>query len=563
MSNKNLPAVQALLRDPLRGTSAGGGEAQAWLPMYATAAVWLATGPSLPAARLLSMAVGASTVVALWALGRRWLGRPTALLAATLLSLSPYFLGFARTALTEGDAFCALPVLLALLAFDTYQRRRDGRALVLLSAALGLAASAKFFAGLLVPLLALCDLWATRGGAAGPETGAETAAGALLGWVSVPAGLVGLTALAAQGHQATLASLLWVASVLSLLALTAYVLTRGAVPWPPRWAWLAIALLAPTFCLAVFPAHVLQPGVLQQVLDRTHHWDGQPPLVFLGAHLRLYSGIVLLKLGLPLGLLSMAALGWASLRARRHPGLRVLVAVLGGYVAFLVTLPLGQTFYLMSIYPLLVLVLAGFLVEMTTALRYRGWLRRAWLGLVLGAHGWLLWGLVHVYPEFGWYGYETIGTRWLGEEARGYRQVIQVTTDGTEDAVRWSLTHMPAGARLVSVLSAYHVVEALVAGQPLPFVVLQRPGDPTGVCTGPPEEAAYVLVDLNTVLTEGLPWGDAGPWGSPVHTIWRGRGRYRMPVVQLYTLAHFLQACQRLGIVTAPKPPSPLPGRDP
>jgi hypothetical protein len=403
-----------------------------------------------------------------------------------------------------------------------------------LAGALGLAMSAKFFAIALTPALLICDLVHSRTASPWPGDGERRTYWVVLGWPLTAAGLEFLAICAAQGQQMPFAITLWAAGVVVLL-LTGYrFCTQRTGRWPLLVAWPTVLLLATTVCLAAFPAHILQPEVITVLLSRSQHWDGMQPLVLLGAHLRLYSGIVLLKLGVPLGLLSVAALLWAGVQAVWHPALRGMVTVLGFYLAMIVTLPLVQPFYLMSIYPLLVLIVASFLGEMTAVLRPWRRLWRGWILIIIAAFLWLLWGVVHVYPEFGWYGYETIGTRWLGEESRGYRNIIQVTNDGTEDALRWVVAHVPAGAQVVSYLSAYHVVEAFRARHPLPFTVLQHAGDVDSVRSGWFGEADYVLVDLNTLLESGLPSGGESPWGDPVHTIWRGRGRYRMPVVHIY-----------------------------
>jgi hypothetical protein len=528
------PAVTALVQHPLWGTGELDSEAQAWLPMYATAVVFAFTGESLPAARMLSIGVGALTILMTWVAGRRWFRGTVALFAAALLALSPYFISFSRTGMTEGDAFCPLTVLLALLAFDAYMRWRNSQSILCLAVALGLAMSAKFFVVALMPALLVCDLVQYRAAPSWQGDRDRRAYRALLGWIMAAAGLECLALSAAQGHQVPLSIALWAAGVIGMLLAAARLLTQRAVRWPPLAAWLAILLLATTVCLAAFPAHVLQPVVLQQLLSRSSHWDGMQPLALLGEHLRLYSGIILLKLGVPLGLLSVAALLWACVRAWRHTVLRWMVAVLVIYLAMLVTLPLRQPFYLMSIYPLLVLIVSCFLVEMTVVLQPWGILQRVWIVTAVAAHLWLIWGVVHVYPAFGWYGYETIGERWLGEESRGYRNIIQVTNDGTEDSLRWVVDHVPAGARVVSYLSDFHVVEAFAARHTLPFEFIQRPGDIDGARSLRPGDADYFLVDLNTLIASGLPLGGDGTWGAPVHTIWRGRGRYRMPAVQIY-----------------------------
>ena len=531
---QDLPVATALVQHPLWGTGELDSQAQAWLSMYATAVVFAFTGESLPAARLLSIAVGMLTILVTWGAGRRWFGSTAALLAATLLTLSPYFISFSRTAMTEGDAFCPLTVLLVLLAFDAYVHRRNSPQILFLAVALGLAMGAKFFAVGLLPALLGCDLVQYRAAPAWRDDRERRSSRAVLGWIMAAAGLECLAISAAQAHQVPLAIAFWAAGAVVMLLAAYRLCTQHPVRWPRLAAWLAILLLATTVCLAAFPAHVLQPEVLQVLLSRSRHWDSIQPLVLLDDHLRLYSGILLLKFGVPLGLLSVAALLWACVRALRHPVLRWLVMVVVIYLALFVTLPLRQPFYLMSIYPLLVLIVSSFLVEISAALHLWGILRRGWLGIAIAALLWLLWGVVHVYPEFGWYGYETIGARWLDEESRGYRNIIQVTNDGTEDALRWAVDHVPAGTRVVSYLSAFHVVEAFATRHPLPFDLIQRAGDIAGVRSGRLGDADYVLVDLNTLIDSGLQLGEDDPWGVPVHTIWRGRGRYRMPVVRIY-----------------------------
>jgi hypothetical protein len=88
---------------------------------------------------------------------------------------------------------------------------------------------------------------------------------------------------------------------------------------------------------------------------------------------------------------------------------------------------------------------------------------------------------------------------------------------------------------MVSYLSAYHVVEAYAARHTLPFELIQRPGDIDAAGSLRPGETDYFLVDLNPLIDRGFPPAGEGLWGLPVHTIWRGRGRYHMPVVQIYS----------------------------
>ncbi|MBI3302332.1 MAG: glycosyltransferase family 39 protein [Deltaproteobacteria bacterium] len=524
----------ALVKHPLWGN--GEDSSQARLPMYVTAAVYACVGESLSVARLVSIVVGALTVVMTFVAGWRWFSRATGLLAAGLLTISPYFIGFSRTAMTEGDAFCPLTVLLVLLAFEAYLRRRDSQSLLILATTLGVALATKFYAVFFVPALIGCDLLQSGKEQGGKGDRCSRTHRSLIAWIMAAAALEFMAIGAAQGQRVNLSIAIWAAGVLIALLAARLLILHQAVRWPATVGWLAILPVAATVCLAAFPEHVIQPAVARALLWRLFHWDNTQPLSLFVDHARLYSGIVLLKLGVPLGLLSVAALVWACLRAIRDLVMRRVVAAFAVYTILLTTLPLRQTFYLMSVYPLLVLMLAGFIVQVTHALRDRVVVRRLWITIVATSHLWLIWGDVHVYPDFGLYGYETIGDRWLGDESRGYRNVIQMTNDGTEDALRWLVDHVPTGARVVSYLGDDHVIDAFVDRQPLTFELTRRHADSDWTRGPAIDDADYLLVSINNEVM----YGDAPPVANraarfePVHTIWRGRGRYRMPMVRIY-----------------------------
>ena len=140
----------------------------------------------------------------------------------------------------------------------------------------------------------------------------------------------------------------------------------------------------------------------------------------------------------------------------------------------------------------------------------------------------------HVYL----YGYETVGDRWLGAESRGYRNLIQVTNDGTEDALRWCLEHVPPGQRVVSYLWDDHVIDAFVDRAPPAFELVRRLAE-ADARRGPSiEDADFLLVGLNNEVT----YRDVPSPGElvdrfepqPVHVVWRGRNHYRAPVVRIY-----------------------------
>jgi len=65
-------------------------------------------------------------------------------------------------------------------------------------------------------------------------------------------------------------------------------------------------------CCVLMPVHMTQPDIAIDVLRRTLRWDHRIPLALWSDHLRLYSGIILVKLTVPLGIASAAALIYAA-----------------------------------------------------------------------------------------------------------------------------------------------------------------------------------------------------------------------------------------------------------
>jgi hypothetical protein len=504
-------------------------------------------GESLPGARIVSIVVGTSTIVMTFVMGRRWFSGAVGILAAGLLTISPYFIGFSRTAMTEGDAFCPLLVLVVLLTFEEYVRWRDSRRMLMFAVTLGLALATKFYLVFLVPALLACDLVQRWTQPRGEGDRWEARHSSMLVWIAAALMLELIAIGAAQTRHTPLSIVLWAVGLLGGVLASRQLIVRGAMRWPVLATWPAILALAATVCFAVVPAHVLQPAVIRTLGARLLGWDGLPPGALFADHVRLYSGILLLKLGMPLGILSVAALIWAGFRAMRNSVIRLGIVVLGVYIMLLTSLPLRQPFYLMSVYPLLALLLGGFIVEVTHVLWNRAALRCLWIALVTASFLWLIWGHVSVYPEFGLYGYETIGNRWLGAESRGYRNIIQVTNDGTEDALRWLIDHLPAGARVGSYLLDYHVIEAFIDQHSLPFELLTRHQESDWTRRSIIESTDYLLESLNNVLDEDtLPVESRIAAFELIHTVWRGRGQYRMPMVQIYKRREGpLRACTR------------------
>lgn len=535
-------AAVGLLEHPLTGNGIDGPQAR--LPMYLTAAVFALTGPALAVARAVAIVFSTAAIVLTYVAGRAWFNRSAALLAAALLALAPYYLNFGRYAFTEGDAFCPLPVLLLLLAYISYLRRRDTPRLLLLAAALALAVAGKFHHLFLIPPLILCDYIELR---AQPVRGRlpESRRGLYL-WAAGTLALQMLAVLLTQIGLGRPALVCWGLGLLVLLIGFAAGLRRSVglgdkqngAYWTTLFAWLVILPAAGAACLALFPEHALNAEIPRAMYRHLFHRPEHLPVTPFVDPARLYLGIILIKVGPLLGLTTLAALVWAWWRAPREPISRVLAATVIFYILFLTTRYMPQTSHLMSIYPVIILVSAAFMVWAYQALRFRKLLQSACVAWSATGVLFLLWGAASVYPEFGYYGYTITGDRWLGAESRGYRNLIQVTNDGTVDALAWCAAQVPAGSRVVSYLWDERVIDDYVdAHRPDYELVRRHAGEHKA--PGPPiDDADYLLLSLNNEVTyDDLPPADKFiNWFDPVpvHVVRRGRGPYRMGVVMIY-----------------------------
>lgn len=555
----------SLLERPLVGSGLDGSQAR--LPMYVTAAVYAITGPSIQAARAVSIIMGAAAIVLTYLLGRRWFGTLAGLLAAGLLSVAPYFLTFARTALTEGDAFYPATVLLMFLAFDRYLERRDSVRLGVFAASWGLALATKFYAVFFVPALILCDLLEMRRragrelhrrserGVHGPpirlEDSTRIGGRGMLIWACSALGLLLTAAAFAQLGWGTPGAILWAGGLIVLaagpidqafLGTSTRHTARRLIRWNTPGGWIVALPLGLAVCLAICPAHVLNPEIARALARSLVRPMDPETMVRFVDPARLYIGIILLKAGPLLGVLMPAAIVWACLRKDASgltpPGPALLRASTVIYIFFLLMLPLRQSFYLMGVYPLLILLLTSFVVQVTVRLRTRERLTSAWVALVATGCLYLLWGTVWSYPQFGYYGYTLIGDRWMGAESRGYRNLIQVTNDGTEEAMAWLAANVPPGRRVVSYLWDDHVIDRWLEQRSILFHLVRRNAWAAREIPPEIEDADYVVVALNNEVSyRDLPPRqelDKGFEPLPAYVVWRGRGHRRFPVVQIF-----------------------------
>ncbi len=503
----DLDIAAALLDHPLYGSGVDGSQTR--LPMAVNAAVLAVLGPSLATSRAISVAVGLLAVLTTFGLARRLFDGTTALLAAAMVAFSPHFLGFARIAMTEGDVFPALFVTLACWAYVCYADRRDGPRLAIAAAALGLAIAAKLYALFLVPVFGLCEFAAARARTGDEPESPATPSVSAGRWVLAALGclvLVAGTSLSAQIGPVALPIVGWVLT----LALTVVVwvgLVRAAALGISRAAgWVVLSVMGVVVACVTVPQHLVHPDIARTIARRTVHWDHMLPGSLWLDHLRLYSGVVLIAGTIPVGLASAAAVVWAWIREAEVPSLRLPVFAITFYVLALSMLPLRQTFYLMSVYPLLAMLTAAMLTALWRWLAGRSRAAgRIGAILILLVVGQQIATALRAWPDYNLYPRRWVGQRWLGAEARGYRNLIQTPCDGYAELVAWCLEHVRPDEQVVSYLWADHVLDELLPAE-LPFKLvrrgvfeaanrgLPRPDPP------PVDRADYVLLHVNNLV---------------------------------------------------------------
>ncbi|MBI5765421.1 MAG: glycosyltransferase family 39 protein [Planctomycetes bacterium] len=524
---------------PLTGERPAIDASQLRLPMYVNALVFAATGhDDLATSRFVSLACGALTVVATAALANTLFGPLAAILAALLLGFSPYFLSFERIAMTEGDVFFACFVTLAVQTFVRYLQYPSNTRWTIAGVMLALAIGSKFFAIFLFPVFFVLATSTRSRGDWQPYYDSATArrlrnsiAVGLTFAVVCPVATWAARRYGSPPVQTFISIGGWAAVFAILLYATTVALQHGALPRTSLGRILALISFAILACAALMPVHVTEPDIAVELARRTLRWDHRLPLALWSDHLRLYSGIVLLKLSIPLGIITSLAMLLAAFRERDDGRWRPCILPVIFYVVLLCFLPLRQTFYLMGVYPLIMILTAAMLAELMT------WSRATSTRIVVAvliiaalAHGG--WLLSRSYPHLQLHGYRICGDSWMGRESRGYRNLIQTPSDGVEEMIRWCISesNVRPGANVVSFLWEERIIESILPHDARIKFVSRGLSQETDAIPPPPsiQGADVVLLHINNLLG----YGDRPPDTPPMdilardfrigHTVTRG-----------------------------------------
>ena len=570
----DLVIASQLSQHPLGGHSWDGSQAR--LPMYVTAVahhIAQTVNPNfelldlLPISRWFSIVMTALAIWGTFILGNRLFKATVGLLAAALFTFSPFVLHFGRAALTQGDAFTPATVVFTLIAFEQFTSKRTTFWLVCFSFCLALAIASKFFLAILIPafitfhlMLARSKRYRTSNLLAVPEEIDKATIVWRYTFLAIGTGLLALIAviIAFQRAEQTpetyqlltlVARVTWAATLLGIFLCFWFAIKSfreqqtKSDQSPPFWrldgAWFVILPLTGAIVLALFPAHIFNPSILTSLFDRFITMDGNSNLLATSFDsIKLYIGMLLFKLGLPLGIITFIALVWSVRQSNHNRKFLLITLVLLYYGLLLLVLPLQQPFWLMSIYPLIVIVLSVMLTRSLTNIKNAN-LRFIWRSCVAISFIWLIIGLVQVYPTFGYYGYELVGNEWLGNNSRGHRALVVVTNDGSTEAIDWLEQHVVVGSAVITYLEDPHIINYLKRTRSFTFDLNQvQDYRDKNKLDEDLAKADFVVVRVIEDLGFPIPVNDPTfiqQFGSePVHQIVRGRGVYQMPVFQIY-----------------------------
>jgi asparagine N-glycosylation enzyme membrane subunit Stt3 len=485
------------------------------LPMAASAVWFEIFAPELEAARALACILGAFTLVAVIVFCRRELDARKAFVAGLLLATSPYFLAYSKSAFSDGDAFvtCAIATLLASLAYLRKERSLGWGAVS--AVALGAAFASKISAVAAIPVIAVVLLLPASDEPAQEETLSHRAWTLLvtllaLLYVTVFGGWeIGKRLTSGPYEDAGLGFLALHASLVIGLWIVVLIVCwrqRGDRLRPGKLTAFVLVLGGMTF-FALPPLHTTNPDVFNSLIGAFLFSNVESPLMFALEAAALHFAVIAIKPSLVIGVCAWISLGVAAVRVRKRPELRLPLLFVACYLLFLLRLPWAQTFYMLPAFPPLAILLADMGVELFDRRR------RAAVALAIAAIALLGVDLVRSHPDYHLNGYQWVGASvWGGRPTIGARSLVQIPTDGSEQALRWVDARAQPGETVVTFVRPWHIIAATI---PRPdYALVNGLDDPGAIARGD-----YVVTTLGAEIQHGYGMDDpTDVWAVPYDT---------------------------------------------
>jgi asparagine N-glycosylation enzyme membrane subunit Stt3 len=479
---------------------------QTRLPMFVVAVVFrLFDHNDLITARWVSVVAGALTIIGIYIYGKERLNTKVGLIAAGLLSVSPFFLSFARLAFTEADIFLACTFTWLLVTAGRFQDRPTiGRATVV-GIMLGLCISSKATVLVIIPALwfvftlgRFLGVKNIRFQSNGPSSFVPIPT--VLFWsagcvITLVAGFVLQRWIVFEDLNQTVRQFITIYVMVCIGWFTVFIWAIRHRNHTSHIASLTVFLIGfGLLTFAIFPPENLNnSGIIPSLLTRAESEMGFSP-AYMGELLALYLLSLLFKSTPALGFGLVVGIIASLFQWKRKELFLPLVLGLSYFVGLLL-LPLGQTFYIVPLLPIISLLAAYQFMDLWSKHRRTAFV----LATVIG----LWWGieLIQCYPDYNLNGYQWLGTRPLfGRSSIGYRSVVHTTTDGVQQAVEWLNVNAGPEQSALLYVDSWHIVQATA---PDPVYKLIRGSDNPGTIN--PD---FVVLHINAALSEGYDQAD-------------------------------------------------------
>ncbi len=430
------------------------------LPMYTVAALFALTGTeSLLVARLVSSALGALSIVGTYFFCRREYGWKKGLLASAILAVNPYFLSFSRIAFTESDLFFTCALIWVMVSLSALSEKRTAGWAVVTAIMLGLAISSKASALALYPAIFIFLLFR-----AGKRKGGGRVAVflyvTLLLFALLLGGLVAgwkierLTGVARSsgnfiGFHYLFVFLCWLAIVL-------YWFIRRKTVLKPFFLICFVLIFAFLTFIVIPPVHTTSPEIVGFLFGASlSDYSGQG-LAFVPEAATLLFGSVFFKSSLLIGAWLLISLLITAVEFPRRKEVRLPLLVFLFYLIFILKMPWTEPWFMVPLMP----IFAVFGADQF----FRVYERKRFVTAALGTAAvcLLIVDILVCYPDYNLNGYQWLGSRYLaGKSTVGYRSIVQTTSDGVEQAIRWADDNIEDGAVVIGYIRPKHIFREL------------------------------------------------------------------------------------------------------
>jgi len=439
---------------------------QVRLPMYFIAIIFfLLRTMSLFVARLVSCIMGALTIIAVYIFCKRKYNFKKGLLACFILATNPFFLSFSRIAFTESDIFVTCALSWTLICVSILQEKRTVGWAILTSIILGLALSSKISAIATFPAIFLSltvfpgDKSHLKNIQSYNKIAITVSFFALL-FITIIGGWSIRYLIKSMVYfpwfnlsHYTLVLFCWIAIVIY------FFWHRKFVMKPLMLGFFVLTFSFLTF-LVIPPVHTTTPEIVMelvkvyfpQMIRMT-----RARLTFLIPKFSLFHfGCVVFKSSLLMGAWFWLSLFMTIIQSRYRKEVRLPLLMFIFYFLFIIKLPWVQTFYMVPLLPILAIFASDQFFELYAKRRLHAVIL-AFLAICSLSIDFFL-----CYPDYNLNGFQWLGARILwGEPTLGYRSIVQTTSDGVEQALRWANNNIRSGETVVTYIQPQHIIQAI------------------------------------------------------------------------------------------------------